>query len=284
MTDREAVANPLPILDRTGYELEVEDAFDEPVLDERLWLPYYLPHWSSRSATRARYDVGGGTLRLRIDADQPPWSPEHDGELRVSSLQTGEFAGPVGTSIGQLQFRENLQVREAQDALALYTPQYGLFDLRCRALADPSNMVALWMIGFEDEPERSGEILLFEIFGKDVGPATARVGMGLRPWGDPSLIDAFEQVEVAIDATEPHDYAALWTPDHVAFYVDDRLVKVARQSPAYPMEFLLNIYEFREEADPPSPADAYPKVFVVERFRGYRPTTGPGARPPAFGS
>src|SRR4051794_26702610 len=108
-------------LDRSRYEIEVDDRFDGAALDEALWLPFYLPHWSSRERSAARYDVGGGTLRLRIDADQGPWSPEYDGELRVSSLQTGEFAGPVGSPIGQLRFRDGLVVREEQANVALYT-------------------------------------------------------------------------------------------------------------------------------------------------------------------
>jgi glycosyl hydrolase family 16 len=269
-------------LDRSRYEVEVDDRFDGDRLDERLWLPCYLPHWSSRERSAARYDVGGGSLRLRIDADQQPWSPEYDGHLRVSSLQTGEFAGPVGSSIGQLRFRDNLVVREAQPNVALYTPRYGLFELRCRAIADATNMVALWMIGYEDAPERSGEICICEIFGRDVGASSARVGMGIHPWGDPNLTDAFATETVGIDATESHIYSAEWTPDDVAFYVDDALVKVVGQSPAYPMQFMLNIYEFADGPEPPSPPDSYPKTFVVERFTGWRPVRGPGARPPAY--
>jgi hypothetical protein len=63
----------------------------------------------------------------------------------------------------------------------------------------------------------------------------------------------------------------------VSFYVDDHLAKVVSQSPAYPMQFMLGIYEF---ADGRSPAEWYPKEFVIDSFRGYRPTTGPGARSP----
>src|SRR3954452_14042546 len=266
-------------LDRSGYEIEVDDRFARDTLDEALWLPYYLPHWSSRAQSAARYDVGGGALRLRIDADQPPWSPEYDGELRVSSLQTGEFAGNVGSSVGQLRFRDGLVVREEQPNVALYTPMYGLFELRARATADPANMVALWMIGYEDAPERSGEICICEIFGRDVSATSARVGMGIHPWGDPALTDEWAAETVAIDATRSHVYAAEWTPHDVAFYVDDRLVKVVAQSPSYPMQFMLNIYEFRDGPGPPSPLDAYPKTFVVERFTGSRQVTGPGARP-----
>ena len=46
-------------------------------------------------------ELSGGCLRLLIEADQPAWCPEFDGRVRVSSLQTGVFAGPLGTMIGQ---------------------------------------------------------------------------------------------------------------------------------------------------------------------------------------
>jgi hypothetical protein len=282
MADRLRDRRPAAVLDRAGYELEVEDRFDRPVLDERLWIPYYLPHWSSRAASAARYAVGGGTLRLLIECDQAPWTPEFCGHLRVSSLQTGAFAGPVGSTIGQHHFRDGIVVREAQQNVALYTPQYGLFELRARALDDPVNMVALWMIGYEDERTRSAEICICEIFGRDVGPLQTRVGMGVHPFGDPAITDEFAAETVDIDARESHTYAAEWTPDDVAFYIDERLIKVVRQSPAYPMQFMLNIYEFADDAGLPSAPECYPKTFLVESFRGYRPVAGSGARPRAF--
>jgi hypothetical protein len=260
---------PNPRLDRRDYLLEVEDTFQQPTLDERLWIPHYLPHWSSRKASAARYEVGGGLLRLKIEADQEPWNPDLDGELRVSSLQTGVFAGPVGSAIGQHRFRPGLIVRDAQESVALYTPQYGLFELSARALDDPAAMVALWMIGYEDEPTRSAEICVCEIFGRDVGPDTARIGMGLHPFGDPSISDAFSAVPVPIDARQAHTYSVVWTHEFVAFYVDDQLVKVVHQSPSYPMQFMLSIYEFRDSAAEPVDG-GYPKVFEVEAFRGYR--------------
>jgi Glycosyl hydrolases family 16 len=255
---------------KDGYELEFEDRFDGDTLDRDRWLPWYLPQWSSRAAAAARYRLGGGQLRLRIEADQPPWCPEFDGQTRVSSLQTGVFAGPVGSPVGQSRFKPELVVREAQDNVRLYTPQYGLFELRAKALDDPRNMVALWMIGYEDEPDRSAEICICEIFGHSVAPDRAGIGMGLRPFADPRIRDAFSVEQVAIDAREFHTYAAEWTPEHVAFFVDHQLVKTVAQSPGYPMQFMLNIYEF-PDAETDGPAHPYPKEFVVDWFRGYRP-------------
>ncbi len=263
-------------LDKTGYRLVFEDAFDHEVLDERRWFPYYLPQWSSRELARARYDVGGGRLILRIDADQPPWCPEFDGQLKVSSLQTGVFAGPVGSACGQHRFTPGVLVRETQHNTALFTPQYGLFELRAKAIDDPRCMVALWMIGYEDEPHRSAEICICEIFGRDMTADHAVVGMGVHPFDDPTITDEFEAVAVQFDARDFHTYAAEWTPDHISFFVDDQQVKVVHQSPHYPMQFMLNIYEFPDDGDSHSSTPQvrsphpYPKQFVIDYFRGYQ--------------
>src|SRR5215208_4075652 len=254
------------------YELEFEDTFEDDALDLEHWLPYYLPHLSSRERSAARYEIAGGCLRLLIEADQEPWCPEFDGEVRVSSLQTGAFAGPVGSGVGQHRFNPVAVVREAQPNVRLYAPQYGRIELRAKANDDPQTMVALWMIGYEDEPERSAEICVCEIFGRDVGADHAFVGVGVHPFGDPRIADDFSRVTVPIDAREFHVYAAEWTRDRVAFFVDGDAVKTVDQSPAYPMQLMLDIYEFAQ-ADADEPATPYPKEFVVDYVRGYRLTS-----------
>jgi beta-glucanase (GH16 family) len=166
-------------------------------------------------------------------------------------------------------------VRQAQHNTRLYTPKYGLFELRAKAIDDPRCMVALWMIGYEDQPERSAEICICEIFGRNVQPGTVGIGMGLHPFGDSSIREEFSVETVDIDAREFHIYAAEWTPEYVAFFVDYRLVKTVEQSPAYPMQVMLGIYEFPDDAEAAQPVHPYPKHFIVDYFRGYRPV-GPG--------
>src|SRR5215210_6143708 len=245
------------------FELEFEDTFSGGVLDASRWLPYPLPHWSSRERAAARYTLGDGTLRLRIEADQEPWCPQLDGNVRVSSLQTAVFSGPLGSPVGQHRFHPDALVTEEQPHLRLYTPLYGRIEVRLQALDDPNAMVALWLIGVEDRPERSGELCVCEIFGNEVGADEALVGMGVHPFGDPDIVDDFEKVRLPLGVRGFHVYAAEWTPDGVTFRVDGEQVRAVGQSPRYPLQLMLGLYEFER-------GGAYPKELVVDYVRGYR--------------
>ena len=251
----------------SGYELEWDERFAGGGLDRSRWVPHHLPQWSSREQSAARYELADGCLHLLIEADQRPWCPALDGETRVSSLQTGVFAGPVGSSTGQHRFKPGAVVREAQENVRLYTPQYGLFVLRARGVSDADSMAAFWMIGYEDRPERSGEICICELFGTDAGGGAASIGMGVHPFGDPSLVDDFERVRVPIDVRELHEYAAEWTPERVTFFVDGHAVKTVHESPGYPMQLMLGVYRFSGD----QPAESYPVRFTVDGLRAYRP-------------
>jgi beta-glucanase (GH16 family) len=148
-------------------------------------------------------------------------------------------------------------VREHQEPCALHLPQYARIEIRARVTDDPEAMCALWLIGYEDVPERSAEICVCEIFGRDVRADRALVGVGVHPFGDPAITDDFEQVDVPIDAREFHIYAANWTETHVEFFVDDTLVKTVDQSPSYPMQLMLTLYAFGKSGP-------HPKVFEVD--------------------
>ena len=255
---------------KQGYTLVFDDEFSGHELNTTRWLPYYLPQWSNRKRSAARYSLPGNRLQLHIDEDQLPWCPQHDGNVRVSSLQTGCFAGPLGTSIGQHRFKKGLVVSEEQPVCRNYTPQFGYFEVRLKAIPIPGYMVALWMIGFEETPEQSAEICICEIFGTDVMPAGARVGYGLHPFADPSIVDEFFKDVFPIDATKFHIYAGDWTPDHIDFYLDNRKTRTVKQSPHYPMQLMLNIYEIPSQLTGSSDMADWPKTLEVDYVRGFR--------------
>ena len=256
-------------LDLSAYRLVVDEQFDGDGLERTRWFPHYLPHWSSREATAARYEISEGTLKLRIDADTPPWSPEFDGEVRVSHLQTGEFAGMVGSPVGQHRFRAGLVVREPQDEERLWLPHFGVIEARVRGIRHPNALVALWPIGFEDAPADSGEICIFEIFGSEMDDGGGLVGVGVKPQHDPRLVLDFEKVRVAGELTEFHDYAVEWLPERLRFFIDGRLVKTVEQRIAYPVQLMLDVYELPTDA--PRDTSAHPLVFEVAHAREYAP-------------
>ena len=72
-------------------------------------------------------------------------------------------------------------------------------------------MVAFWMVGLEDEPERCAEICVTEMFGDAVEPGSAAVGMGLHAFRDPAVVEDFAAVRLPLDIAELHTYAVDWS-------------------------------------------------------------------------
>ncbi len=256
-------------LDRSAYELKFEERFDATDLDPTRWVAHYLPQWTTPEQSAAHFDLTQHGLRLRIDADQPPWR-DGDGELRASNLQTGTFSGPVGSTRGQHRHTDGMSVVTEQPTHKLYAPSAGLVEARLRAVADPTIMLAFWLIGFEeDSPDDSGEICVVELFGDSIGVSSSELSIGVKAHHDPRLTDDMDRIPTDLDATDWHTYAAAWDADEIRFYVDDDLIRTVPQSMTYPMQLMVDLFEF-----PPSserdPRD-YPKIGDVSSVLGYRP-------------
>ncbi|GAB3603096.1 glycoside hydrolase family 16 protein [Microbacterium aureliae] len=262
-----------PDLDLVGRRPDVDERFDGATLDRSRWWPFYTPHWSSREASAATWRVGPAGLELRIDAATRPWAPDLDGDLRVSHLQTGQHSGPVGSTVGQHRFRESLVVCEEQPPARLWLVHHGVIEVRMAAIRHPDVMVACWPIGYEDRPEDCGEICIAEIFGADLDDTGGWVGVGVKPQNDPRLTEDFEKVRVEGDLTRMHDYAVAWTPDRIDFFIDGRRVKTVAQRIDYPVQLMLDVYEF-PRADGERDRAALPHVLRVERVRSFPPSTG----------
>lgn len=257
-------------LELSGRVPDVDERFRGPDLDESRWCPFYTPHWSSRERSAARWAIGGAGLELRIDEDTAPWAPDLDGDLRVSHVQTGQFSGALGSGIGQHRFRPDLVVREEQPTKRLWLAHHGVIEIRMSAIRHPDAMVAFWPIGFEESPDDCGELCIAEIFGSELDDAGGWVGVGVKPQNDPWLREDFEKVRVDGDLTAPHDYAVEWGPERLRFFIDGRCVKTVRQRIDYPLQFMLEVYEF-PRANGSRDLDALPHVLRVERVRTLRP-------------
>jgi hypothetical protein len=242
------------------------DHFDGSNLDDEVWIPHYLPQWSSRADSAATYEIAGSELRLTIPADHGLWcAQDHEPLLRVSGIQSGVFSGEVGSTIGQQPYRDGVVVREFQPAQWGWTPEYGLLEVRARMELSPRSMAAVWMVGLEDQPSRSGEICIFEVFGDAIstedGVPTPAVGMGVHPFRDPAITDDFAAPRLAIDVSEFHVYAADWRPGRVDFLIDGEQMRTVNQAPDYPMQMMVAVFDFPDKADA-APADHVPLLAV----------------------
>lgn len=234
--------------------------FDAPELDRSVWLPHYLPAWSSRAETAAVYEIRDSCLRLSIPASHGLWMPaEHPTPLRVSGVQTGKFSGPVGSTIGQQPLAGGSVVREEQETFRGFTPQYGRLDMRARAVITPRSMVAWWMVGLEDVPTHCAEICVFEIFGDAVQPGSAEVGMGLKKFRDPDVAEDFAAPRLPIDVSDFHDYTVDWTEERAEFLVDNVLIRSCPRPPAYPMQMMIAVFDFPDRSGDPA---AVPELII----------------------
>jgi hypothetical protein len=110
-------------------------------------------------------------------------------------------------------------------------------------------MFAFWLSGIESRPEWSGEICVAEIFGENVGSGQARVGIGVHAFRDPELTEDFSTVLLDIDVSRSHTYGILWLPDSVTFTVDGTTVRTSAQSPDYPMQLMIGVFDFPDRAE-----------------------------------
>ena len=253
------------------------DDFDASDLDTEVWVPHYLPMWSSRAESAATCAVVGSELRLTVAPEQGLWCPGEHAPLRVSGIQSGVFSGPLGSTVGQQPFRDGAVVREFQPTHWGWTPHYGLLEVRARMDLSLRSMAAVWMVGLEDEPTRCAEICIFEVFGDalDAGgdTPTAAVGMGVHPFRDPALTDEFAAPRVAIDVARFHVYAADWRPGRVDFLVDGRHVHTVHQAPDYPMQMMVAVFDFPARAGS-SPQPEHVPQLAVDYVRGHPSADG----------
>jgi hypothetical protein len=250
-----------------GVREVLDETFAGADLDADVWLPSYLPHWSSRAEAAAAYEVREGQLRLSIPADHPRWCPDtHDEPLRVSCVQTGNWSGPVGSTMGPQPFRAGVTVREEQTPWWGYTPHYGEIEVRMRGVVSPRSMVAFWMSGIEDVPERSGEICVVEIFGDAVRDGTAEVGMGVKKFRDPRLRQEFSAPALPLDVEAFNTYAVDWRPGSLEFRVNGERIRRLDQAPDYPVQLMIGVFEFPAKSS--GADDSLEPELVVSHVRG----------------
>ena len=207
------------------------DDFDGPGLDTEVWVPHYLPMWSSRAESAATYAVGG--LRAAADASR---RTRASGARRTTSPAAG-LGRPVGRVLGPGgQHRRPAAVprrrRRARGPAGEWgwTPRYGRLEVRARMELSPRSMAAVWMVGLEDEPDalraRSASSRSSATRSARGRPADRGRRHGRAPVPRSGAHRGVRRAErCASTSTEFHVYAADWRPGRVDFLVDGEHVR-----------------------------------------------------------
>ena len=247
-----AADHPPNPIQKPGWVLDRNDEFNGS-LDSSLWITNYLESRTPQWRSAARYGFRNNALVLRIDNDQPTY---YAGDpMKVSSLQTGQRTG----------LHKNTYDHSIPTIMK-YTPKYGYFEIRAKTSARSGLHAAFWMVGRQDTSRQSAEVDVIEHPGR----TPRNFNFAMFKWGDPNAQEIHNNIAVNFDvASEMHIYALEWTPTQMKLYIDNVLKKTMNASPAYPMVFLLGIYENAGWTGSVDPSDPRPKEFVVDYFRAY---------------
>lgn len=266
ITKADAVQPNLPEEQASKWQLVKQAEFNEPELDTSLFSDIYLPHWSELELVKANYVLGDGRIKLLIDQYQKGWRPGT--KQQISSIQTG-------MKDGLHIWDSSLPISGHYPAIDNYSTKYGYFELRAKAQRGGGIHSAWWMIGDQHQYDKSAEIDIFEILGKDVHDNKSKAWVTIHPWYDTVIrkqrLNYWVNTDISADY---HTYGFEWTKDGMKWYFDGQLVRSTSQSPDYKMYTLLGIYQswggLLSWQGPVDEKQAYPKSFDIDYFRVYK--------------
>lgn len=235
-------ANPL---EKEGYRLIFDDEFDKTQLDPTKWVDRYLSSWSTTASRTNQWTMANGIMDIQITADTKPWCEEFDGQTVVTGFTTGQRNGLHN-------WTGRNRVKNPEDMQLTHINQYGYYEIRAKGQSGSSRHSAWWLIGFEDVPDESAEIDIFEILGNN----NQNVPAALHAWNDPDAfvggIPSYTDYNKDFN-NEWHVYGFDWQqgtgagayPDKFIFYIDGIKVGEKHVNVDYPMIQLFSLYEKR---------------------------------------
>ena len=157
--------------------VQFADEFDAAALDTSVWVPHYLPAWSSRAASAAAYEVRDSSLRIPVD--HPVWCEEQTtAPIRVSGIQSGRGPDPPEAPEGQQ--RSGPARPSARSSRHSGAGRLGGLDRDARrAVVSPRSMVSLWMVG--SKRSWAQVVCVMEAFGDAVVPGVSPRRHGPAP-------------------------------------------------------------------------------------------------------
>lgn len=131
---------------------------------------------------------------------------------------------------------------------------------------NPWNPAALRLIGFEDKPSSSGEITVFEVFGRNIKNRQPAVGQEIKMITDLALEDDFAEMPHDVGVEDWHTLSIDWRRGRTDFFADHQLARSVPQSPEYPMQLMLNLYDLSDDMREDRGFDAFLDVDYVRAY------------------
>lgn len=255
------------------YRQVFYDDFDNDSLDKNYFIDRYLPSWTTKPLSKAKYDISNSVLSLKIEENQEAWC-NADGTLRVTGIMTG-------VRDGLHKFNNSCSIKNNYETYWGLIAKNGYFETRCKAINCGGMHVAWWLIGIQDKTYDDGrtqtaEIDAFEIIG---GGDAKSFLINLHNVGNSNITKTVTENNIGVDlSVDFHVYGMEWTTDEnglstLDFYIDGTKIKtITSTNLDYPFVQLLSVYEYPDGAwhgafDSTKP---YPKSFDIDYLKLYK--------------
>ena len=254
---------PAGPLGKEGYRLIFHDEFDGKEIDRSKWIPEYLPSWpENRNVCTPTYEMKDGILRLIIDKNS---KNEFGDGMYISGFMSASRTG-MHRYDPKRKALHNIKTEATQ------INQYGYYEMRAKMQTGGGVHCAWWLIGFEDNPDQSCEVDIFEILGTDEN----RIWSTVHSWKDSTIQYHTEHPWFANKklAEEFHVYGFDWRPEGVTVYVDGIRVMSHQAAITYPLIQIISFYDNRKAKEAWTgtydPSVPYPKSFDIDYIRMYK--------------
>lgn len=192
------------LLSHKGYRLVFEDRFDRPQLDRSRWnVELHEPGWVNQE--------------LQEYVDSPENICVQDGRLLLRPVKKVHGDGSVSYTSGRISTQHK------------HDFTYGLFEARLKVPRGKGFLPAFWLMTTDEDrygqwPE-CGEIDICEIWGSRTRTNHGTIHYGLPHQEAQGTVTLYK----GDFAEEFHDFALLWEPGLLRWYVDGRPFYEARQ-------------------------------------------------------
>lgn len=241
----------------TNWKLTFHDEFD--TLD--------LSRWNTTFATGDRYLGGQGEQEMYVD---PAYTGDTEAPLGLNPFSVSNGILTVQADHPRPQIRSHLQGQEYTSGLLTtadhFTQLYGYFEIRAKYPVGQGLWPGFWML--PADKSWPPEIDIVELRGDE--PKTLYLTVHYQTPGNSHEKVGFHPTVQDVSAAF-HVYGVLWSPDYIAWYVDDRRVAYTTtpDDVKKPMYLLIQLAVSGDWPGTPNEKTKFPAKMEIDYVRAH---------------